>query len=133
MTPAAAARSLLIADKVMSNNFVSRNVLNVWRTNKVSPTLMTLHRWAGLFYDSCLVFLFFWYPWRGIRKTSMTAPRLKRRDGPHSSRNRERNVTIVGVVPAILVVMLIFLVRQMTDISFLQRYEDCIGLCLSAF
>ena len=60
MTPAAAARSLLIADKVMSNNFVSRNVLNVWRTNKVSPTLMTLHRWAGLLCGSCLVFIIFW-------------------------------------------------------------------------
>jgi len=53
MTPAAAARSLLIADKVMSNNFVSRITFDVWRTNRVSPTVPTLRRWAGLPCGSC--------------------------------------------------------------------------------
>lgn len=54
MTPAAAARSLLIADKVMSNNFVSRIItLDVWRTNRVSPTAPTLRRRARLLCGSC--------------------------------------------------------------------------------
>lgn len=137
MTPTAAARSLLIADKVMSNNFVSRiRCMSGVQTEsrlRYRPCIAGLASCAAL--APCLALYFFGR--RGGASEDLddhcaTVPHAQTDMMRPTSRKRERNVTLL---PETIEVMLIFLSRhddRMQQHTLLQHMEGRMGLRLSA-